>query len=55
MDEGGWLALLVTEAPDAEFVAHERQLAHQLGSTERAASEAVAALRIRALLEQRTQ
>jgi hypothetical protein len=32
MDEGGWLALLVTEAPDAEFVAHERQLAHQLGA-----------------------
>ncbi|GAA1299792.1 hypothetical protein HF577_23590 [Pseudonocardia xinjiangensis] len=55
MDDGGWLELLLTEAPGAEFAAHERQLAQETGSTERAASEAVAALRIRTLLEQRTQ
>ncbi|WP_433277928.1 GAF domain-containing protein [Pseudonocardia xinjiangensis] len=55
MDEGGWLELLLTEASEAEFAAHERGLAQQLGSTERAACEAVAALRIRSLLEQRTQ
>ncbi|GAA1203563.1 GAF domain-containing protein [Pseudonocardia alaniniphila] len=55
MGEGGWLELLLSEAPEAEFAAHERRLAQQEGSTERAAGEAVAALRIRALLEQRTQ
>ncbi|WP_433283874.1 GAF domain-containing protein [Pseudonocardia sp. CA-142604] len=55
VDEGGWLELLLSEAPEADFAAHEHRLAQQRGSTERAAGEAVAALRIRALLEQRTQ